>query len=84
MFATEPEDTGGRCQRSYSSALSDKKFLSNCVNVIVIIVICHWINCFWFVIGLCHKEGNCSQQGFMQDKIIASHTRFGEHMDVNC
>ena len=23
-------------------------------------------------------------QGFMQDKIIASHTCFGEHMDVNC
>ena len=24
------------------------------------------------------------QQGFMQDKIIVSHTRFREHMDVNC
>ena len=23
-------------------------------------------------------------QGFMQDKIIASHTCFGEHMDVSC
>ena len=23
-------------------------------------------------------------QGFMQDKIIASHTCFGRHMDVNC
>ena len=23
-------------------------------------------------------------QGFMQDQIIASHTRFGGHMDVNC
>ena len=23
-------------------------------------------------------------QGFMQDKIIASHTYFGGHMDVNC
>ena len=23
-------------------------------------------------------------QGFMQDKIIASHTCFGGHMDVNC
>ena len=27
-------------------------------------------------------KGNA--QGFMQDKIIASHTCFGEHMDVNC
>ena len=26
----------------------------------------------------------CSGQGFMQDKIIASHTCFGGHMDVNC
>ena len=25
-----------------------------------------------------------SQQGFMQDQIIASHTCFGGHMDVNC
>ena len=25
-----------------------------------------------------------SAQGFMQDKIIASHTCFGGHMDVNC
>ena len=25
-----------------------------------------------------------SGQGFMQDKIIASHTCFGGHMDVNC
>ena len=25
-----------------------------------------------------------STRGFMQNKIIASHTRFGEHMDVNC
>ena len=25
-----------------------------------------------------------NRQGFMQDKIIASHTRFGGHMDVNC
>ena len=24
------------------------------------------------------------QQGFMQDKIIASHTCFGGHMEVNC
>ena len=24
-----------------------------------------------------------SMQGFMQDQIIASHTCFGEHMDVN-
>ena len=24
------------------------------------------------------------QQGFMQDKIIASHICFGGHMDVNC
>ena len=23
-------------------------------------------------------------QGFMQDKIIASHTCFGGHMDINC
>ena len=23
-------------------------------------------------------------QGFMQDKIIASHTCFGGHVDVNC
>ena len=23
-------------------------------------------------------------EGFMQDKIIASHTCFGGHMDVNC
>ena len=23
-------------------------------------------------------------QGFMQDKVIASHTCFGGHMDVNC
>ena len=23
-------------------------------------------------------------QGFMQDNIIASHTCFGGHMDVNC
>ena len=23
-------------------------------------------------------------QGFMQDQIIASHTCFGRHMDVNC
>jgi len=34
--------------------------ISHCVNVIVIIVICHWFNCFWFVTGLCRKEGNCS------------------------
>ena len=26
----------------------------------------------------------CTVQGFMQDKIIASHTCFGGHMDVNC
>ena len=26
----------------------------------------------------------CLSQGFMQDKIIASHTYFGGHMDVNC
>ena len=26
----------------------------------------------------------CSKQGFMHDKIIASHTCFGGHMDVNC
>ena len=25
-----------------------------------------------------------NRQGLMQDKIIASHTYFGEHMDVNC
>ena len=25
-----------------------------------------------------------NHQGFMQDKIIASHTCFGGHMDVNC
>ena len=25
-----------------------------------------------------------AEQGFMQDKIIASHTCFGGHMDVNC
>ena len=25
-----------------------------------------------------------SDQGFMQDQIIASHTCFGGHMDVNC
>ena len=24
------------------------------------------------------------KQGFMQDKIIATHTCFGGHMDVNC
>ena len=24
------------------------------------------------------------QQSFMQDQIIASHTRFGGHIDVNC
>ena len=24
------------------------------------------------------------EQGFMQDNIIASHTCFGGHMDVNC
>ena len=24
------------------------------------------------------------KHGFMQDQIIASHTCFGEHMDVNC
>ena len=28
--------------------------------------------------------GLCVSQGFMQDKIIASHTCFGGHMDVNC
>ena len=30
--------------------------------------------------------GSCveTKQGFMQDKIIASHTCFGGHMDVNC
>ena len=27
---------------------------------------------------------NSYQQGFMYDKIIASRTCFGEHMDVNC
>ena len=27
---------------------------------------------------------NMHTQGFMQDKIIASHTCFGGHMDVNC
>ena len=47
----------------------------------------------------CCKEVNCSKgkstcqtyvqsipldQGFMQDQIIASHTCFGGHMDVNC
>ena len=26
----------------------------------------------------------CFTQGFMQDKIIDSHTWFGEHMDVDC
>ena len=26
----------------------------------------------------------CGVQGFMQDTIIASHTCFGGHMDVNC
>ena len=25
-----------------------------------------------------------NRQGLMKDKIIASHTYFGEHMDVNC
>ena len=27
---------------------------------------------------------DAGQQAFMQDKIIASHTGFGGHMDVNC
>ena len=26
----------------------------------------------------------CYGQAFMQDQIIASHTCFGGHMDVNC
>ena len=30
-------------------------------------------------LDLCDEE-----QGFMQDKIIASHTCFGGHMDINC
>ena len=34
-----------------------------------------------YVIVYC-REG--VDQGFMQDKIIASHTCFGGHMDVNC
>ena len=25
-----------------------------------------------------------NKQGFMQDKILSSHTCFGGHMDVNC
>ena len=29
-------------------------------------------------------SGVGGSQGFMQDKIIASHTCFGGHMDVNC
>ena len=32
-----------------------------------------------------HRQCNVSHmQGFMQDKIIARHTCFGGHMDVNC
>ena len=27
---------------------------------------------------------NITEQGFMQNQIIASHTWFGGHMDVNC
>ena len=43
--------------------------------------------------GLCAKDTRsvtlcvffmCPQQGFMQDQIVASDTRFGGHMDVNC
>ena len=29
-------------------------------------------------------ESYCPRQGFMQDQIIASHTCFGGHVDVNC
>ena len=31
-----------------------------------------------------NKQYVTYRQGFMQDKIIASHTCFGGHMNVNC
>ena len=56
----------------------------------------YWDNQTFDSYGLCH-EGKPSQaslvwnmgdvtltQGFMQDTIIASHTCFGGHMDINC
>ena len=30
------------------------------------------------------STNDIAHQGVMQDKIIASHTRFGRHVDVNC
>ena len=41
----------------------------------------------WQTGGRCFAElcsQVCSNQGIMQDKIIASHTCFGGHMDFNC
>ena len=37
-----------------------------------------YVNGGWHFVIFTYK------QGFMQDKIIASHTCFGGHMDVNC
>ena len=38
--------------------------------------------------GACEVSFGCicgpNVQGFMQDQIIASHTCFGGHVDVNC
>ena len=30
------------------------------------------------------QQFDITEQGFLKDKIIASHTCFGEHLDVNC
>ena len=42
----------------------------------------------WKVEVTAFVESTCGvcgvNQGFMQDQIIASHTRFGANMDVNC
>ena len=61
------------------------EFLSNNVLLVFIISVLAYlernyrnVHCYSFDVDVCQG------QGFMQDKIIASHTCFGGHMDVNC
>ena len=55
------------------------------VNISVIVMpVIPAVLVIWSHLLQLHWDDYVGYQGFMQDKIIASHTSFGGHMDVNC
>ena len=61
------------------------KTAHNAIIVLTLIITVTDINYHVLLILLSSlTENTVTDQGFMQDKIIASHTCLGEHMDVNC